>query len=644
MDTKELDNMIPEDERPAMILPSDPEEPADVPVSETEELDPVTGTVPETPNASAAPITEESPAAASAASDTEDAAEIIPETAGDVSDEAVTKAAEESKEKKKTILRIGIAVGAVLLLLALGIGWFFLMGPGATRYMVQFDPAGGKDVDIIWVRKGRSVDLPETTREGYEFKGWTLNGKDVDDPFSTDSDVKLVAKWEGMEFTVNFNSAGGTPSQFKTTFKTGEKTVAPAEPTKKGFTFVRWIDADNKPFVFGNPMPAEDLFLFAEWSEKSYKVTFETDGGKAVDPLVLTEGAKFPDVKTTKDNYTFDHWEDKNGSTVKAGDVLPTQDITLYAKWKRNTFKVSFDSKGGSSVPSITVNAGDKLSLPADPTKENYNFVRWEDKNGTTIHDQALLAPEDVTLYAVWERITFTVTFDSRGGSEVAPIKVNAGDELKLPPNPTRKMYIFGCWEDKNGTAILEGALLTPHDITLYARWEREFFTVEFDSNGGSHVPAISVKNGERLTLPPDPTRPWSKFIRWEDANGNPVYDQALLAPEDITLYAVWESVQQLSVGPVGETPEIESVVGTDTFLNIKIYSNYSTTSLEANMDVTWEITDDYGCLYSVNTSYPRRISFVAVHNADDCEAEIKAIAGDGQTFRVTIYPVEGTP
>ena len=53
MDTKELDNMIPEDERPAMILPSDPEEPADVPVSETEELDPVTGTVPETPNASA---------------------------------------------------------------------------------------------------------------------------------------------------------------------------------------------------------------------------------------------------------------------------------------------------------------------------------------------------------------------------------------------------------------------------------------------------------------------------------------------------------------------------------------------------------------------------------------------------------------
>ena len=61
-------------------------------------------------------------------------------------------------------------------------------------------------------------------------------------------------------------------------------------------------------------------------------------------------------------------------------------------------------------------------------------------------------------------------------------------------------------------------------------------------------------------------------------------------------------------------------------------------------MDVTWEITDDYGCLYSVNTSYPRRISFVAVHNANGCEAEIKAVSGDGQTFRVPIYPVEGTP
>ena len=75
----------------------------------------------------------------------------------------------------------------------------------------------------------------ETTREGYEFKGWTLNGKDVADPFSTDSDVKLTAKWEGMEFTVNFNSAGGTPSQFKSTFKTGEKSYELRNANFKGY-------------------------------------------------------------------------------------------------------------------------------------------------------------------------------------------------------------------------------------------------------------------------------------------------------------------------------------------------------------------------------------------------------------------------
>ena len=568
MDTKELDNMIPEDERPAMILPSDPEEPADEPVTETKTSGPVADPVSETSDTPAVldpspsvetktddPEADKTPVQESLPAETGSPAADASATSADASEEAVTEAAEESKNKKKTMLRIGIAVGAVLLLLALGIGWFFLMGPGATKYMVQFDPAGGKDVDIIWVRKGRSVDLPETTREGYEFKGWTLNGKDVADPFSTDSDVKLTAKWEGMEFTVNFNSAGGTPSQFKSTFKTGEKTVAPAEPTKTGFSFVRWIDADNKPFVFGNPMPAEDLFLFAEWSENSYKVTFDTDGGSAVDPLVLKEGAKFPDVKTAKDNYTFDHWEDKNGNTVKTGDVLPTEDITLYAKWKRNTFKVSFDSNGGSSVSAITVNAGDKLSLPANPTKENYDFVRWEDKNGTPIYDQALLSPEDVTLYAVWERITFTVTFDSNGGSYVAPITVNAGDTLTLPENPTKDNCYFQCWVDKNYTTIHDGALLTPHDITLRAMWQSwtplaiGILSPHTEVSDNGYEKTIEVQDGTDTIIMVDKDVKWS----WEsngimtDAKVNEDYGWEL----DFT--ATYVSGQQATIEVIAE-------------------------------------------------------------------------------------------
>ena len=110
--------------------------------------------------------------------------------------------------------------------------------------------------------------------------------------------------------------------------------------------------------------------------------------------------------------------------------------------------------------------------MPDNPTKENYNFLRWEDKNGTPIYDKALLEPHDITLYAVWERKTFTVTFDSKGGSYVSPITVNAGDTLTLPAPPTHEKFYFLCWEDKNGTSILDGALLEPHDITLYARWK----------------------------------------------------------------------------------------------------------------------------------------------------------------------------
>ena len=158
MDTKELDNVIPEDERPAMILPTDPEESVADSIPETGEpgalSDPPADkqdepevTEPAEP-VKAAPAEPAVPEEAEpAVSDTSDQ----PEPAGSdsASEAAVAKAADESKEKKKTMLRIGIIVGAFLLLIGLGLGWFFMMGPGATKYMIQFDPAGGKDVESV---------------------------------------------------------------------------------------------------------------------------------------------------------------------------------------------------------------------------------------------------------------------------------------------------------------------------------------------------------------------------------------------------------------------------------------------------------------------------------------------------------------
>ena len=78
------------------------------------------------------------------------------------------------------------------------------------------------------------------------------------------------------------------------------------------------------------------------------------------------------------------------------------------------------------------------------------------------------------TIYARFG-IEYTVTFDSKGGSKVSPVKINCelgGATVKLPKAPTKDFYEFRVWEDKHGTPILDGALLTCEDVTLYAVWE----------------------------------------------------------------------------------------------------------------------------------------------------------------------------
>ena len=142
---------------------------------------------------------------------------------------------------------------------------------------------------------------------------------------------------------------------------------------------------------------------------------------------------------------------------------------------KKETITITFDTKGGSKINSITINKDTELTLPKDPTRDGYVFKGWVDKNETPIYNKVLLA-EDTTLYAVWEKAetsnTITITFDTKGGSKINSITINKDTELTLPEDPTRDGYKFKGWVDKNETPIYNKVLLA-EDTTLYAVWEK---------------------------------------------------------------------------------------------------------------------------------------------------------------------------
>ena len=152
--------------------------------------------------------------------------------------------------------------------------------------------------------------------------------------------------------------------------------------------------------------------------------------------------------------------------------VCPMKDIEKDIK---EAITITFDTKGGSKIESITIGKDTELTLPKEPTRDGYVFKGWVDKNETPIYDKVQLA-EDTTLYAVWEKDAtnnkITITFDTKGGSKIESITISKDTELTLPKEPTRDGYVFKGWVDKNETPIYNKVLLA-EDTTLYAVWEK---------------------------------------------------------------------------------------------------------------------------------------------------------------------------
>ena len=208
---------------------------------------------------------------------------------------------------------------------------------------------------------------------------------------------------------------------------------------------------------------------------------------------------------------------------------------------------VTFDSMGGSTVPSQSVDGGDTATEPADPTMEGYTFVGWGLLDSTEAFDFSTPINSDVTLYAVWQDAPspWTVTFDSTGGSAVDSQSVDDGDTATEPADPTRLGFTFTSWILPQAEGDFDFSTPITGDITLYAVWEEVFgpWTVTFDSAGGSAVASQSVDDGDLATEPSDPDRPGYTFLGWFILQSADEFDFSTPITRDIALYARWSEV-----------------------------------------------------------------------------------------------------
>lgn len=211
-----------------------------------------------------------------------------------------------------------------------------------------------------------------------------------------------------------------------------------------------------------------------------YTVNFNSNGGTSVPSQIVKSGSTATYQTTTRVGYTFLGWY-LDG--IKYDFSTPvTQKITLLAKWQKteedkNKYTVKFNSNGGTSIPSQTVEEGNKAIVPNNPTKACYEFAGWYTNSGlTNKYNFNNAIYNDITLYAKWIDDgscveTHKVQFDSNGGTSVATQIVDDGSRAVMPNNPTRSGYTFIGWylngiEFNFNTRIYD-------DIVLVAKWEK---------------------------------------------------------------------------------------------------------------------------------------------------------------------------
>ena len=390
---------------------------------------------------------------------------------------------------------------------------------------------GSSDAIQIIVKNGSTFTAPASdglTRPDGDTDNYFMwldgNGNSYEPGGSVPSDVtELTVQWTAPTYAVTLNTNGGTIADGKdvTGYTYGVGATLPTDVTRTGYTFKGWYDNEN---LTGSPVTAiggtemGNKEYWAKWEINQYTITFDTNGGSEIAPITQDYGTEItaPDNPTRK-GYTFKGWD------KEIPETMPAENITVKAQWEINQYTIAFDTNGGSEIAPITQDYGTEITAPDNPTRKGYTFKGWNKEIPET------MPAENITVKAQWEINQYTITFDTNGGSEIAPITQDYGTKITAPDNPTRKGYTFKGWDKEIPKTM------PAENITVKAQWEINQYTITFDTNGGSEITPITQDYGTEITAPNNPTRKGYTFKGWDKEIPE------TMPADNITVKAQWE-------------------------------------------------------------------------------------------------------
>ncbi|MBN2913473.1 MAG: InlB B-repeat-containing protein [Ruminococcaceae bacterium] len=341
-----------------------------------------------------------------------------------------------------------------------------------------------------------------------------------------------------------------------------------------------------------------------------YKTTIYANGGEVYGEVHLSQACKITCLAEDNGITAF-----KGKTVISGASVVNANHVDwglfyggLYIYGNTTGGSIVTYKDGDSEYAKQVLPSGTLATRPDTPAATpGYTFGGWNKADGTAWDYASDKVTDNITLYAKWAANTYTITFDTAGGSEIAPITQDYGTVITAPEAPTREGYTFTGWDREIPTTM------PAENMTVTAQWEINRYTITFDTAGGSEIASITQDYGTAITAPADPTREGYTFIGWDKEI------PATMPAENITLKAKWKDIEK----PTGEI-----IIGTNKwreFLNKLTFGLF----FKDTQTVTINAADNSGTVF---------VSYL-VTDRDLSEAELQSLVFSGYEEPFCIDP-----
>ncbi len=486
--------------------------------------------------------------------------------------------------------------------------YYEAVSPNQT-FEVQFISVGTTVYLAVNVKLNEKVNAPTTnpTRSGYTFGGWSTSATSYT-PFDfankkITSDTTIYAYWikndEPIEekYTITFYSSNGVVFKTETVLK-NEQTMEPTPaPKKDGYTFEGWytdLDYSTK-YNFSSPV-TKDLKLYAKWEEAATQedvvtpfdfAKFNTEASSH-----LTSGKtniditidKFTVGKGVKSEATLLNTQGKAISFTLNGTITNSIKLVGTGASTSSDTIVKLLKKNGSSYVEVKTLGTVANGVALNAIETNLEAGAYQITTSVSFKITEFVLTESSKPVAP---TSFTVSFDTLGGSVVAAKEVESGSVLQEPTAPTKDGYEFKGWfTDQAYTTAFNFTTPIKADMTLYAKWEEEVippdattYTVSFVTNCLTTLEDKIVREGRAISEPASLTKEDHKFGGWfTDAECKNAYNFASPVTSNLTLYAKWIEVvtytvtfningygdQPAALTKVTELPELPKLISSE--------------------------------------------------------------------------------